>query len=91
MSQIFADNLGQNHLRLNRATYPNLKELKNMLFTVFENFKKSLIQNLRYVEIKSGKELSKNAKNGSFLRVFENLQLVVRQRYMSLLKRTKIG
>ena len=36
-----------------------------------------------YVYILSGQKLLKNAKNGPFWRVFENLKLVVKQSYQT--------
>ena len=56
-----------------------------MVDTVFENHRKSLIQHCEqsYVYILSGQKLIKNAKNGSFWRVFENLKLAVKQCYQT--------
>ena len=36
-----------------------------------------------YIYILSGQKLFKNAQNGSFWRVFENLKLAVKQRYQT--------
>ena len=58
--------------------------------TLFENYSKSLILHCgkaSYVYIISGQKF-KNAKNGPFWRVFENLKLGEKQCYQS---RTKIG
>ena len=54
-----------------------------LLCTVFENYRKSLIQHCeqRYVYIFSGQKLIKNAKIVNFWRVFENLKLAVKQCY----------
>ena len=56
-----------------------------MVDTVFENHRKSLIQHCEqsYGYILSGQKLIKNAKNGSFWRVFENLKLAVKQCYQT--------
>ena len=54
--------------------------------TVFENHRKSLIQHCERSELRlhlSGQELIKNAKNGPFWRVFENLKLAVKQCYQT--------
>ena len=58
--------------------------------TVFENHRKSLISNasLRASLTElclhfSGQKLIRNAKNGSFWRVFENLKLAVKQCYQT--------
>ena len=55
--------------------------------TVFENHRKSLAFNIAseasYVYILSGQKLIKNAKNGPFWRVFENLKLAVKQCYQT--------
>ena len=52
--------------------------------TVFENHRKSLIASeASYVYILSGQKLIKNAKNGSFWRVFEKLKLAVKQCYQT--------
>ena len=48
-----------------------------MLCTVFENHRKSLIAS--YVEMLSRQKLTKNAKNGPFLRGVENPKLAVEQ------------
>ena len=61
-------------------------DIKTNLGTVFENHRKSLIQHCElqsYVYILSGQKLSKNAKNGPFWRVFENLKLAVKQCYQT--------
>ena len=55
-------------------------------FTVFDNHRKSLIQHASeasYVYILSRQKLIKNAKNGSFWRVFGNLKLAVKQCYQT--------
>ena len=46
---------------------------------VFESQRKSLIQHCEY--ILSGQKFIKNAKNGPIWRVFENVQLVVKECY----------
>ena len=51
------------------------------LSTVFENHRKSLIQNCERSEL--GLQLIKNPKNGQFWRVFENLKLAVKQCYQT--------
>ena len=48
-----------------------------IIVTLFENYRKSLIQH------SSRQKLIKNAKNCPFWRVFENLQLAVKQRYQT--------
>ena len=51
---------------------------------MFENHRKSLIQSeASYVYILSGQKLIKNAENGPFWRVFENLKLTVKQCYQT--------
>ena len=58
-------------------------------FTVFENHRKSLIQQFNiaseasYVYILSEQKLTKNAKIGAFWRVFEKLKLAVKQCYQT--------
>ena len=57
-----------------------LNFLNFSFYTVFENHRKSLIASeASYVYILSGQKLIKNAKNGPFWRVFENLKLAVKQ------------
>ena len=53
--------------------------------TVFENHRKSLniSSEASYVYILTGQKLIKNAKNGPFWRVFENLKLEVKQCYQT--------
>ena len=56
--------------------------------TVFKNHKKKVSFNIAskksYLYILSGQKFIKNAKNGPFGRVFENLKLLVKQRYQTL-------
>ena len=52
------------------------------VYTVFENHRKvafNIASEASYVSILSGQKLIKNAKNGRFWRVFENLKLTVQQ------------
>ena len=58
-----------------RTTFP----IMEMLRTVFENHRKSLITS--YVEMLSRQKLTKNAKNGPFWRGVENPKLAVEQCY----------
>ena len=51
-------------------------------FTVFENRRKSRIQHCEHSELRL--HFIKNAKNGAFWRVFENLKLAVKQCYQTL-------
>ena len=55
--------------------------------TVFKNHRKSFKFNIgseaRYVYILRGQKYIKNAKNGPFWRVFENLKLAVKQCYQT--------
>ena len=54
--------------------------------TVFENHKKvsfNIASEASYVYIMSGQKLNKNAKNGSFWGVFQNLKLAVKQCYQT--------
>ena len=76
----------------NRGENKSDEDLKNSLHafseahcTVFENHRKSLIQHCEqsYIYILSGQKLIKNAKNGPFWRVFENLKLAVKQCYQT--------
>ena len=63
-----------------------------ILSTVFENCPKSCIQNYERSELRlhfKWKKFIKNAKNGPFWRVFDNLKLAVKHCY--LFNRTKIG
>ena len=56
------------------------------IHTVFENHRKSLIQHCERSELclhLSGQKLIKNAQNGQFWRVFENLKLAVKQCYQT--------
>ena len=51
---------------------------------VFENHRKvsfNIASEAGYVYILSGQKVIKNAKNGQFWRVFENLKLAVKQCY----------
>ena len=51
---------------------------------VFENHRKSLIQHCERSELRlhfEWTEVNKNAKNGQFWQVFENLKLAVKQCY----------
>ena len=57
---------------------------RNQAVTVFENHRKvsfNIASEASYVYNLSGKKLIKNAKNGPFWRVFENLKLAVKQCY----------
>ena len=59
--------------------YPNVG-------TVVENHKKvsfNIASEASYICIMSGKKFIKNAKNGPFWRVFENLKLAVQQCYQT--------
>ena len=60
------------------------------MYTEFENPRKCLSYNIyniaseaSYVYILSGQKLIKDAKNGPFWRVFENLKLAVKQCYQT--------
>ena len=55
-----------------------LEEVKPLPPIVFENDRKSLIQDCD-IYILSGQKFVENAKNGSIWRFFENLKLVVKQ------------
>ena len=65
--------------------YPPLSDYKrlDLLGTVFENHRKSLIQHCKqsYVYIMSRQKFIKNTKIGQFWRVFENLKFAVKQCY----------
>ena len=71
--------------------HPNLgqpwkNETKAEQRTVFDNHRKSLIQYCERSGLRlhlSGQKLIKNAKNGPFWRVFENLKLAVKQFYQT--------
>ena len=56
---------------------------KHIIYTVFENHRKSRIQNCERSELRfhfeSRQKFIKNAKNGQFWRVFEKLKLAVKQ------------
>ena len=56
------------------------------MLTVFENHKKvsfNIASEANYFYILSGQKLLKNAKNGKFWWVFENLKLAVKQCYQA--------
>ena len=59
-----------------------LEEVKPLPPIVFENDRKSLIQDCD-IYILSGQKLVENAKNGSFLQVFKLLKLAVIQYYQT--------
>ena len=62
--------------------------------TVFKNHKKvsfNSASEASYVYILSGQMFIKNAKNGPFGRVFENLKLLVKQRYQTQDRSLLIG
>ena len=50
---------------------------------ITENVSFNIASEASYAYILSGQKLIKNAKNGSFWRVFENLKLVVKQCYQT--------
>ena len=58
-------------------------------YTVFENYRKSLILYCERSELRlqfymlSGQKFIKNAKNSQFWRIFENLKLAVKQCYLT--------
>ena len=53
-----------------------------MQLTVFENHRKSLIKHCERSELRLQKFIE-NAKNGPFWRLFENLNLAVKQCYQT--------
>ena len=59
---------------------------KQNQITVFENYKKvafNIATEASYVYIWSGQKLIKNAKNGPFWELFENLKYAVKQCYQT--------
>ena len=71
----------------------DLKNFTSQCLKITEKVSFNIASEASYVYILSGQKLIKNAKNGSFWRVFENLKLVVKQCYQTgqFLNRTKIG
>ena len=59
----------------------------NSKFTVFENHRKSRIQHCERSDVLlhslNGQKFIKNAKNGTFWRVFEKLKFAVKQGYQT--------
>ena len=73
--------------------YVCIRAITLIQYIVVENHKKvsfNIASEASYVYILSGQKLIKNAKNGSFCRIFENLKLAVKQSQVSF-NRTKIG
>ena len=69
----------------NKNTSWCIKRVKTTL-RVFENHKKvsfNIASEASYVYILSGQKFIKNAKNGLFLQVFENLKVSVKQCYQT--------
>ena len=62
---------------------------QNMCLKITEKVSFNIASESSYVYILSGQKLIKNAKNGPFWRVFENLKLAVKQSYQTGL--SKIG
>ena len=81
----------QNRCIIGPDKYPEVifemhSEFSSYFDTVFENRRKSLFNiatKASYVYILCGQKLIKNAKNGPFGRVFENLKLAVKLCYQT--------
>ena len=56
---------------------------QNMCLKITEKVSFNIAGEASYVYILSGQKLIKNAKNGPFWRVFENLKLAVKQCYQT--------
>ena len=61
----------------------NSKGQKPWCLKITEKVSFNIASEASYVYILSGQKLIKNAKNGSFWRVFENLKLAVKQCYQT--------
>ena len=67
------------------AEYKNtgLKKTRSRCLKITEKVSFNIASEASYVYIFSGQKLIKNAKNGPFWRVFENLKLAVKQCYQT--------
>ena len=68
-------------IKVSEAERSESLDVNDNLSKVFENHRKSL--EASYVYILNGQKLIKNAKNGPFWRVFENVKLAVKQCYQT--------